>query len=123
VPEQAEDDVVNVLYEVRRNAMLERSQLLAETLLDHMAADRRVESRGIKQAGFVVLKSVEFPSALVETAFINNPREVRLLKDPQFQTNMAKQLATGIRAYFQRAGITLGGVSTSSEAGEGGGSR
>ena len=120
VPSQAEDDVVNVLYEVRRNAMLERSQLLAETLLDHMAADRRVESRGIKQAGFVVLKSVEFPSALVETAFINNPREVKLLKDPQFQTNMAKQLATGIRAYFQRAGISLGGASSSTDAGEGG---
>ena len=56
----------------------------------------------------VVLKSVEFPSALVETAFINNPREVKLLKDPLFQVNMAKQLATGIKAYFQRAGITLG---------------
>ena len=122
VPQQAEDDVVNVLYEVRRNAMLERSQLLAETLLDHMAADRRVESRGIKQAGFVVLKSVEFPSVLVETAFINNPREVKLLKDPQFQINMAKQLATGIRAYFQRAGITLG-APESSDAGVNGGGR
>jgi N-acetylmuramoyl-L-alanine amidase len=119
-PSQAEDDVVNVLYEVRRNAVLERSQLLAETLLDHMAEDRRVESRGIKQAGFVVLKSVEFPSALVETAFINNPREVKLLKDPLFQVNMAKQLATGIRAYFQRAGITLGGPDRSESSSSGG---
>jgi N-acetylmuramoyl-L-alanine amidase len=108
VPPQAENDVVSVVYEVRRNSMLERSQLLAETLLDHMALDRRVESRGVKQAGFVVLKSVDFPSSLVELAFINNPREVRLLKDPHFQANMAKQLATGIRAYFQRAGVTLG---------------
>jgi N-acetylmuramoyl-L-alanine amidase len=107
VSPQAEDDVVSVVYEVRRNSMLERSQLLAETLLDHIAADRRVESRGIKQAGFAVLKSVEFPSALVETAFINNPREVKLLKDPIFQLRMAKQLATGVRAYFTRAGVTL----------------
>ena len=107
VPSQAEDDVVNVLYEVKRNSMLERSQMLAETLLDRMALDRRVESRGIKQAGFVVLKSVEFPSALVETAFINNPREVRLLKDPLFQSRMANQIAAGVRAYFAKAGITL----------------
>jgi len=107
VAPQAEDDVVSVLYEVRRSSMLERSQLLAETLLDHMAADRRVDARGIKQAGFAVLKSVEFPSALVETAFINNPREVRLLKDPLFQIRMANQLATGIRAYFSKAGVTL----------------
>jgi N-acetylmuramoyl-L-alanine amidase len=105
---QAQDDVVGVLYDVKRNSVLERSQLLAETLLDHLAAERRVESRGIKQAGFAVLKSVEFPSVLVETAFINNPREVRMLRDPVFQVQMAKQLATGVQAYFTKAGITLG---------------
>lgn len=110
VPSQAEDDVVSVLYDVKRNVALERSQLLAETLLDHVAADRRVESRGIKQAGFVVLKSVEFPSVLVETAFINNFREVKLLKDPEFQRDMARQLATGVVAYFKQAGVPLGGA-------------
>ena len=113
---QAQDDVVSVLYDVKRNSMLERSQLLAETLLDHLAAERRVESRGIKQAGFAVLKSVEFPSALVETAFINNPREVRLLKDPVFQIQMARQLASGIQAYFTKAGITLAPADGSSGA-------
>jgi len=107
VAPQAEDDMVNVLYEVRRSSMLERSQLLAETLLDHMAADRHVDPRGIKQAGFAVLKSVEFPSVLVETAFINNPQEVKLLKDPAFQQRMAQQLATGVKAYFAKAGVTL----------------
>jgi N-acetylmuramoyl-L-alanine amidase len=107
VAPQAEDDMVNVLYEVRRSSMLERSQLLAETLLDHMAADRRVDARGIKQAGFAVLKSVEFPSVLVETAFINNPQEVKLLKDAGFQQRMAQQLATGVKAYFAKAGVTL----------------
>lgn len=117
VPPQAEDDVVGVLYGVKRNVALERSQLLAETLLDHLAADRRVESRGIKQAGFVVLKSVEFPSVLVETAFINNYREVKLLKDPAFQRQMGKQLSTGIVAYFKQAGVTLGGGESASAPG------
>jgi hypothetical protein len=65
---------------------------------------------------------VEFPSVLVETAFINNPREVRLLKDPYFQANMAKQLATGIRAYFQKAGVTLGTEGATGTNGNGGGS-
>ena len=80
---------------------------LAETLLDHVAKNRRLESRGVKQAGFVVLKSVEFPSVLVETAFINNPSEARLLRDPEFQKQMGKQLATGVREYFSKAGIGL----------------
>jgi N-acetylmuramoyl-L-alanine amidase len=66
--------------------------------------------RGVKQAGFVVLKSVEFPSVLVETAFINNPAEAKLLKDPKFQKKIAKQLADGVTEYFDRAGITLGGA-------------
>jgi len=109
--------MVNVLYEVRRSSMLERSQLLAETLLDHMAADRRVDARGIKQAGFAVLKSVEFPSVLVETAFINNPHEVKLLKDPAFQQRMAQQLSTGIKAYFSKAGVTLSPESSDSATG------
>lgn len=107
VPPQAEDDVVSVLYDVKRNVALERSQLLAETLLDHIAADRLIESRGIKQAGFRVLKSVEFPSVLVETAFINNYREVKLLKDPGFQKTMGRQLANGVVAYFKQAGVSL----------------
>jgi N-acetylmuramoyl-L-alanine amidase len=109
VPEQAEDDVVNILYDVKRSSAMQQSQLLAETLLDHVTEDRRLGVRGVKQAGFVVLKSVEFPSVLVETAFINNPTEARLLGNAQFQRAMARQLAAGVRAYFQRAGITLGG--------------
>ncbi len=104
VPQHAEDDLVSILYDVKRNAALEQSQLLAETLLDHLATDRRLESRGVKQAGFAVLKSVEFPSVLVETAFINNPVEARLLRNPNFQRQMAHQLASGLRTYFERTG-------------------
>jgi N-acetylmuramoyl-L-alanine amidase len=62
----------------------------------------------VKQAGFVVLKSVEFASVLVETAFINNPIEARLLNSRDFQQKMARQLATGVKSYFERAGIGLG---------------
>jgi N-acetylmuramoyl-L-alanine amidase len=107
VPSQSEDDLVNILYDVKRSAALEKSQLLAESLLDHLSADRRLEVRGVKQAGFAVLKSVEFPSVLVETAFINNPVEARLLRNPDFQHELGHQLATGVTAYFDRSGIQL----------------
>lgn len=107
VPIQAEDELVNILYDVKRTGALQQSQLLAESILDHVAADDRLESRGIKQAGFVVLKSVEFPSVLVETAFINNPREAKLLANPDFQKQISRQIATGVKTYFERAGIQL----------------
>jgi N-acetylmuramoyl-L-alanine amidase len=107
VPQQAEDDLVNILYDVKRSSALQQSQLLAETLLGHIGEDRRLQVRGVKQAGFVVLKSVEFPSVLVETAFINNPTEAKLLRDPVFQKKMGKQLAEGVRKYFQRSGLGM----------------
>lgn len=122
IPSQSEDELVNILYDVKRSSALQQSQLLAETLVDHVAEDRRLESRGIKQAGFVVLKSVEFPSVLVETAFINNPTEAKLLKNSEFQKKMAKQLATGVKKYFERAGIPLkdGAVGAAGGAGPSG---
>ena len=78
---------------------------VAENVLDHVAADRRLEARGVKQAGFVVLKSVEFPSILVET---------RLLKSPDFQRQIAKQIAEGVRHYFGRTGVELRGAGAES---------
>jgi N-acetylmuramoyl-L-alanine amidase len=112
VPPEAEDDLVSILYDVKRASAMQQSQLLAEALLEHISADRRLESRGVKQASFMVLKSVEFPSALVEVAFINNPYEASLLKNPAFQKQMARQLATGVKTYLERAGLVRpsGGV-------------
>jgi len=116
VPPEAEDDLVSILYDVKRASAMQQSQLLAESLLEHVSADRRLESRGVKQAGFMVLKSVEFPSVLVEVAFINNPYEASLLKNPAFQKQMAKQLATGVKAYLQRAGLVRPTGGTQEEA-------
>jgi N-acetylmuramoyl-L-alanine amidase len=117
VPAQAEDDLVSILYDVKRASALQQSQLLAVTLLDHVTKDRRLEERGVKQAGFVVLKSVEFPSVLVETAFINNPVEARLLASPDFQRQIARQLAAGVRAYLEKSHLGYAAEETDSTTG------
>jgi len=113
VPAQTDNALVDILYDVKRSAALEKSQLLAESLLDHVAVDSRLESRGVKQASFAVLKSCEFPSALVETAFINNPSEARLLRQSSFQHELGRQIANGVSEYFNRAGLTSGAPSDS----------
>jgi N-acetylmuramoyl-L-alanine amidase len=107
VPSQTDDALVNILYDVKRSAAMEKSQLLAESLLDHLATDRRLELRGVKQAGFAVLKSGEFPSVLVETAFINNPIEARMLRSAEFQRQISRQVAAGVSTYFERSGVDL----------------
>lgn len=118
VPAQADDDLVSILYDVKRSSALQQSQLLATTLLDHVTRDRRLGERGVKQAGFVVLKSVEFPSVLVETAFLNNPVEARLLASEEFQRQLAGQLAAGVRSYLEKSGIGYAADKPDSAAGK-----
>ena len=110
VPPQAENDLAEILYDVKRSGALKQSEVLAEALLDHVVEDGRLEVRGVKQAGFVVLKSAQFPSALVEVAFINHPTEGKLLSNPAFQRRTGAQIAKGLQTYFQRAGIPLLGA-------------
>lgn len=96
------DEVGAILLDLAQTASVERSSALAETALDQLATSSDVTTRGVKQAGFVVLKTVDVPSILVETAFISNPREEALLGDPAFQAGLADRLADAIRAYFTR---------------------
>ncbi len=81
---------------------MRRSSELAENLLDALRGEDRLSTgRGVKQAGFVVLKAPDIPSVLVETAFITNPREAAMLKDAQFQNKMAERLADGVQEYLK----------------------
>lgn len=93
------DDLLSILFDLRQNDTVRRSSELAEILIDAVSLDTRLTNRGVKQAGFVVLKAPEIPSVLVETAFITNPREAAILKDAQFQTKFAELLTQGIQNY------------------------
>jgi N-acetylmuramoyl-L-alanine amidase len=96
------DDLVGILFDLRQNDTLQRSSELAENLLDALRGEDRLSTgRGVKQAGFMVLKAPDIPSVLVETAFISNPREAAMLKDAQFQSKMAERLANGVQAYMK----------------------
>ena len=116
---QADDELVSILYDVKRSGALKQSELLAEALLTHVISDTKLKSRGVKQGGFIVLKSVEFPSAIVEVAFINNPDEAKLLKSKKFQQEAGAKIAKGVKEYFERAGVRLkadSGVGTTNTA-------
>ena len=99
VPPETGNDLLTILFDLRQNDTIRRSSELAEHLIDALDRDSRLQTRGVKQAGFVVLKAPEIPSVLVETAFITNAREAAMLKDTQFQRKMAEMLADGIQAF------------------------
>ena len=92
-------DLLDILFDLRQNDTIRRSSELAEVLIDAVGADSRLVPRGVKQAGFVVLKAPEIPSVLVEAAFVTNAREAAILRDSHFQTKFAEMLAEGIETY------------------------
>lgn len=101
VPQEAGDDLLGILFDLRQNDTIRRSSELAEDLLDALRVEDRLTTRGVKQAGFVVLKAPDIPAVLVETAFVTNPREAAMLKDSQFQTKVAERLAQGVQTYMK----------------------
>jgi N-acetylmuramoyl-L-alanine amidase len=84
-----------------RGASSEAAKTLAEheNALDHVGAVRK---REVQQAAFVVLKSPDIPSLLVETAYISNTAEERKLRAPADQQRLAEAIFSGIDSYFRK---------------------
>ncbi len=91
----------SVLLDLSQNATTESSLRLADRLLDRLADVNRLHRTDVQQAGFMVLKSPQVPSVLVETAFISTPEEARKLADPAFRRRLASALTAGVRDYLQ----------------------
>ncbi len=101
VPPETGNDLLGILFDLRQNDTIRRSSELAENLMDALRDEDRLSSRGVKQAGFIVLKAPDIPAVLVETAFVTNPREAAMLRDSQFQSKVAERLAEGLEAYMK----------------------
>lgn len=97
-----DDDLAAVLIDISQSATMEASFDLGSRLLNAMGRINRLQKSEVQQAGFMVLKSPDIPSVLVETAFISNPREEKLLGDAAYQDKMAQSIFEGVRSYFAR---------------------
>ncbi len=96
------DDVLaSVLLDLSMTATLDSSLRLGAAIIPRMGGVTRMHKKGVEQAGFVVLKSPDMPSLLIETGFISNPQEARRLASTSFQRNMAAAIFSGIREYFE----------------------
>lgn len=75
----------HIMLSMFQNAFLEQSILFAEKVEEKFKIEANRNSRGVKQAGFVVLKETAMPSVLVETGFLSSAEEERYLKSEQGQ--------------------------------------
>ena len=102
------DDVLaSVLLDLSQTASQDISQLVAKEVLNNFGNIGNLHSNRVQKAGFMVLKSPDMPSILVETAFISNPSEERRLKSSQYQYKMAKAIQQGILSYAQKHNVAL----------------
>ncbi len=89
-----------VLFDLVQTDTISNSLTLGSHVLKQIRAVHRLHSKSTEQAAFVVLKSPSIPSVLVETSFITNPAEERLLGTTAFRQKIAHAIAGGVVNYF-----------------------
>lgn len=96
-----EGDLAKVLLDLSQNATIEASHTAADDVLRQLKAIGPVHKRRVERAAFVVLKSPDIPSMLVETAFISNPKEAKRLGSAKHQQRLARAILGGVKRYFR----------------------
>jgi N-acetylmuramoyl-L-alanine amidase len=95
------DDVLaSVLLDLSQSASLSASQTAAERVLRQLNRVGEVRKPQVQQARFMVLKSPDIASMLVETAYISNPQEELRLRAHSHQAKLAAAIHQGVHDYF-----------------------
>jgi N-acetylmuramoyl-L-alanine amidase len=95
-----DDLLAQVLLDLSQAGTLEASAYVAKKVLKALGQVSKTHSRRVQRAGFMVLRSPDIPSILVETGFISNPQEEEKLKNPTYRRHIAVAILKGIREYF-----------------------
>jgi N-acetylmuramoyl-L-alanine amidase len=92
--------VRTVLIDLSQTATIGASMQMGERVLHHMEPITALHNNKVEQARFMVLKSPDIPSILIETGFISNPREERNLTNSAYQTRLTQAIFQGLKRYF-----------------------
>jgi N-acetylmuramoyl-L-alanine amidase len=97
-----DNTLASVLLDLSQSANISASMTAAQRVLTALDNVGQVRKAQVQQAGFVVLKSPDIPSMLVETAYISNPSEELRLRSPRQQVSLANAVFAGVRSYFEQ---------------------
>ncbi|TNE81232.1 MAG: AMIN domain-containing protein [Gammaproteobacteria bacterium] len=95
--------LASVLLDLSMTATLSSSLDVGSEVLRSIGGITKLHKKHVEQAGFMVLKSPDIPSILVETGFISNPTEARQLSSRAYQQKMARAIFNGVNRYFEKA--------------------
>ncbi len=98
-----DDDVAKVLLDLSMyNAVGSSLDVGAAVLSQMKGVVPKLHKPKVQQAGFIVLKNPDIPAILVETAFLSNPNEEKLLLDVNHQDRLAEAVLSGVKNYFEQ---------------------
>ena len=95
-----DDMLASVLLDLSQSATREASNKVAGDILGSLKRTGKTHKNHVGHANFMVLKSPDVPSVLVETGFISNPSEEKRLTEKEFQQRTARAITRGVRDYF-----------------------
>lgn len=98
--EDKDPQLAGVLVDLSMTATVNSSLQVGSNVLNAISAIAPLHAKHVEQAGFVVLKSPDVPSILVETGFISNASEAKKLASPDYREKMAQAVFKGVRQYF-----------------------
>lgn len=90
------DDVQSIIFDLTRNDAMRKSWVLADKIASSVRRSALIPFRSVKQANFVVLRSIAMPSVLVECLFLSNGKDTQLLKKKRILGEMARCIADGV---------------------------
>ncbi|UDL06554.1 N-acetylmuramoyl-L-alanine amidase [Marinobacter sp. CA1] len=96
-----DDTLAGVLLDLSMTASINASIGVGDYVLRELDDVTRLHKQSVEQAAFVVLKSPDIPSILVEAGFISNPDEERNLGSSSYRDRLARAVLGGIRNYFE----------------------
>lgn len=92
--------VRSVLIDLSQTATINSSLQMGSRVLTQLDGFTNLHNNKVEQARFMVLKSPDIPSILVETGFISNPVEERNLTSAAYQTRLSQAIFQGVKGYF-----------------------
>ena len=101
-----------IIFELMQNAYLDQSIHMASLIENQFTQRAQRSSRGVKQAGFLVLRETAMPSVLVELGFLTNAEEVKYLVSETGQSNLASALFRAFREYKTQFEAQSTGIQT-----------
>ena len=94
--------LAGVLLDLSMTASLTSSLNVGQKVLSNIGRVTPLHKQRVEQAGFMVLKSPDIPSILVETGFISNSNEASKLASSSHQQALARSISSGVRQFFQQ---------------------